>query len=714
MAGLTPEAQIDPTKIPPYPDLSTAPAYGKDWLTGRANVLAKLYKGPGPAEVTLDNGLVRRTIRLAPDGATVALVNRSSGESFLRAVKPEATVTLNGEKFKVGGLTGQPNLAYLKREWLDAMKPDPDAFHLGSYVLGNVEKPFDWKAARPSEGGIWPPRGISLKLRFNHKRFEGLVVEVQYEMYDRIPVVAKRIVVRNYMDQPVRIDSYQSEVLALVETESNVEGVPKWRDGNLQGVSDYAFSGKEQACRMVEDPEYSTQVNYALKTPCLFVSGPELGPAQTLRPNSVFEGHRSFVLLHDSEARERRGLAERKFYRTMAPWVTENPLMLHLTSTDPDTVRTAMDQAAECGFEMVIFSFGSGLDMEDTSEANTTKFKTFADYGHSKGLQVGGYSLLASRSIGPETDVINPKTGKTGGAIFGNSPCLGSAWGEQYFTKVRTFLQKTGFDLLEHDGNYPGDVCASTTHPGHQGLADSQWTQWRTITNFYGWCRGKGIYLNVPDWYFLNGSNKTGMGYRETNWSLPREQQHIHARQNLYDGTWLKTPSMGWMFVPLVEYHGGGAEATIEPLHANLKDYKRHLVNNLAFGAQACYRGPRLYDHEETKAVVVKWVTWFKKHRAILESDVVHIRRADGQDYDAIMHVNPELKERAMLCVWNPTNAPIKRELTLQLGYAGLSGSAQVSVGGAPATSVKIGTDGKAKLTVSVPANGFVWAVVTG
>jgi hypothetical protein len=31
------------------------------------------------------------------------------------------------------------------------------------------------------------------------------------------------------------------------------------------------------------------------------------------------------------------------------------------------------------------------------------------------------------------------------------------------------------------------------------------------------------------------------MGYRETNWSLPRAQQHIHARQNLYDGTWDKT-----------------------------------------------------------------------------------------------------------------------------------------------------------------------------
>ena len=53
------------------------------------------------------------------------------------------------------------------------------------------------------------------------------------------------------------------------------------------------------------------------------------------------------------------------------------------------------------------------------------------------------------------------------------------------------------------------------------------------------------------------------MGYRETNFSLPRERQILIARQNIYDATYEKTPSMGWMFVPLVEYHGGGAAARL-------------------------------------------------------------------------------------------------------------------------------------------------------
>ena len=171
---------------------------------------------------------------------------------------------------------------------------------------------------------------------------------------------------------------------------------------------------------------------------------------------------------------------------------------------------------------MVIFSFGSGLNMEDVSAGNIAKFKALADYAHSKGVQIGGYSLLASRRIDDANDVINPKTGHTGGAIFDNSPCLGSEWGLEYFQHIKTFLTETGFDLLEHDGSYPGDDCASTTHPGHHGLEDSQWTQYQQIAELYRWCRGRGIYLNVPDWYFLVGANKTAMGYRETNWSLPR------------------------------------------------------------------------------------------------------------------------------------------------------------------------------------------------
>ncbi len=180
--------------------------------------------------------------------------------------------------------------------------------------------------------------------------------------------------------------------------------------------------------------------------------------------------------------------------------------------------------------------------------------------------------------------------------------------------------------------------------PLQQGLEDSQWAQWQVIRDFYRWCRAEGIYLNVPDYYYLAGSNKCGMGYREVNWSLPRAEQLIHTRQNIFDGTWAKTPSMGWMFVPLTEYHGGGAAATIEPLEEHLEHYRLMMLANLSAGVQACYRGPRLFDSPRTQAMIQEVVAWYKEYRDILESDVIHLRRPDARDWDGLLHVNPRVQ----------------------------------------------------------------------
>ena len=49
--------------------------------------------------------------------------------------------------------------------------------------------------------------------------------------------------------------------------------------------------------------------------------------------------------------------------------------------------------------------------------------------------------------------------------MFGNSPCIGSEWGVEYFKKLYRFIEYTGFDNFEHDGSYPGDVCMSTAIP---------------------------------------------------------------------------------------------------------------------------------------------------------------------------------------------------------------------------------------------------------
>jgi hypothetical protein len=690
----------------------------RDWLISKIEAHAGVCRGSHPNEIELSNGLIRRVWRLDPDAASIALDNLSTGAALLRGVKPEATVTLDGEAYKVGGLLGQPDYAYLRTSWLDRMTADPTAFHFTGFEIGKPLARIEWKRVRHAESVPWPPPGASLALRFENPGRTGIEVVVRYEMYDGLPVLAKWIEVQNHSGKPVRVDSFTSEILAAVEYESVVESGSTTVNPYIQVETDYSFvathpsnSGTNIA-HWIPDPQYTTQVNYRLDAPLLLETRPPLGPAATVQPGDNFVSFRVFELIHDSTERERRGLAVRRMYRVLAPWVTENPIIMHVRNADPAAVRLAIDQCAATGFEMVIMSFGSGFNIEKTDAAYLGQIKELVEYGKSKGVELGGYSLLASRKISAEDDVINPKTGGTGGAIFGNSPCLGSRWGQEYFRKVMAFIEQTGISVLEHDGSYPGDVCASKSHPGHRGLEDSQWTQWKQITDFYAWCRARGVYLNVPDWYFLAGSNKTGMGYREVNWSLPRERQVLLGRQNIFDGTWEKTPTMGWMFVPLVQYHGGGAEATLEPLSEHLDSYGAHLAQNFASGVQACYRGPRLYDTDETKALVKHWADFYKRYRGILDSDVIHIRRPDGRDLDMILHVNPQLEEKGLAVIYNPLNKVMRENITLPLYYTGLTTTARIREQDGNLQRYALDRAYRVEVPVEVPAGGMTWLVV--
>ena len=469
------------------------------------------------------------------------------------------------------------------------------------------------------------------------------------------------------------------------------------------------WNSNRLAVHWSSDPLYGTQVNYQRTTPCLLQVGPTLGPHQSLQPGESWSSFRSFVLPQHGD-RERRGLARKRLMRTIAPWITENPLMMHVRWSDDETVRAAIDQCAEVGFEMVILTFGSGFNLEDDSPENWGRMARLAGYAKERGVEIGGYSLLSSRRVQPDGDnCIHPETGEPGGNIHGFCPALASDWGQRYFDKLYRFYQETGFRLLEHDGSWPGDPDAAARPPLQQGLADSRWVQWSIISDFYRWCRGQGVYLNVPDHYYLAGANKCGMGYRETNWSLPRAQQVIHARQNIYDGTWQKTPSMGWMFVPLTEYHGGGAAATIEPLAEHLDHYDAMLVSNLGLGVQACYRGPRLFDTEETKQLVKSRVEWFKANRRILEADLVHGRRADGLDLDWMLHVDPFGPEKGMLLVYNPLPEERSKTLHVDLHWTGLRDRVLVSGESGDERSLELQQGTRLRLPVTIPARGFAW-----
>lgn len=889
-----------------------------DWLIDPSPFKAQVREDQYRGELVLENGLVRRSIRLAPNAATVDYRSLVTGEQLLRATGPEARVTLNGTEYAVGGLEGQPCLNFLKDEWLGSLRSVVGSYALARWAEAPMEARFSWKkrpewlsrdlpwpapgkhivmryqppaAPRKLAGAVlyeekfgavlekgwtitasmahertsfsnegkageimalpntavyaqrdWPKDAVSVEvnldagddtqsnawgpglalvggdgamahfiIRPNQQVFEttgGMTgqfdraksvrlrirleggkaiceaaqgeeykaiatvafsgtpaklrvgklgaggkgkdhdangtlvrchineviirgpepkekaapradlpeIDVHYTIYDGIPLIEKWVVVRNTTASPVRVNALVSETLHLMETEAIADPNINIELSSLYVESDYAYlamnakSANKQAVRWKQDKAYHTQTSYFFEAPVLLEVGPEFGPDVDVAPKAELVSVRAFELFRDSSERERRGLAQRRMYKVVAPWSHENPVMSHLISSRPDAIRAMIDQAAEVGFEMIILSFGSGLNMESTDAKYQAVYRELADYAKSKGIVIGSYSLLASR--GAATGADNCR-GPGNRIRYGVMPCLGAKWGQGYLKQMKDFMIATGFGIFENDGSYPGDTCAAADHPGHRGLSDSQWVQYRAMCELYQWCRANAVYVNVPDWYIMNGSSKTAMGYKENNWSLPRATQEIIERQNVYDGTWEKTGSMGWMMVPLTQYHGGGAAATIEPLKEHLPHYEARLANLFGAGVQACYRGPRLFDSDETKALVKKWVSFYKAHREVLDADIVHLRRPDGRDWDGIVHVNPRGKEKALAFIYNPLAEEIERTIRIPLYYSGLTDKAMMRIGDQAPRPVALGRDHSVSVTLKIGAQSRQWVVFT-
>ncbi|MBO9637644.1 MAG: alpha-galactosidase [Siphonobacter aquaeclarae] len=705
-------------KLPPgLPVWKTPGAPASDWLIRADGYKAAVFRSADGKDLILSNGLLMRRIRIAPNAATVEFRNLTSGEQFIRAVRPEARLVLDGKTVNVGGLYGQKQQAYLLNEWVDGFTAHDADFFLKEATVSPLKPAVNWKSSTWAPAAA-RPAGQTLTLTFGRG---SLQVDVQYDLYDGIPLIAKRLSIRNQRGTAVSVDGVVNEILAVPEEESAVVGSPEQmkKPSRIYIESNYAFNNamkadlSDQTTHWKTDSTYTSQVNYNYQTPCVLEVHPPIGPGIALAPGETFESIRTYELLLDSYDRERNGLAKRRMYNAIAPWIRQNPIFMHLVSTDPVKVREIIDQCAETGYEMVILSFGSGLNMEDTSAANIAKFKALADYAHSKKILLGGYSLFSSRRISDADDVIDPKTGLPDKhAMFGAAACLGSNWGLAYLKKLKTFITQTGFDLLEHDGPYPGDVCASTNHPGHKGLHDSQWTQMEMQKGFYRWLNERGVYVNAPDWYFLDGSHKIALGYREVNFSLPRPEQKILNRQNIFDGTWEKTPSMGWGFVPLTKYQGGGPEAILEPLNDHLEDYKQLMVQYYGAGVQACYRGPRLYDTEATKKVVKEVVGWYKQNREILNSDIIHLRRPDGREWDGILHVNPSLPTKGMALLYNPLKEKITRTIRIPLYYTGLEKQASIRIGDGKAVTYPLNRSYEAVVQVDIAPGSYTTLTV--
>jgi len=553
------------------------------------------------------------------------------------------------------------------------MSPNPAAFQYKGYVSEEVQSPIQYTPKRhaPSRQA-WPPAGLRLSLIFRApdsaiSRHAGVTVTVTYEMYDNVPILSKWVTI----NPPVNRVNGLSINASIRNVEYLATNMPWYKCTEVGKECNWLHTDTDWA--------WSTKVTWGTDP----AAGSQLGSFEpivnasyslyfTVPLDEPFTSFRVRHILVGTGDAERQGLAKRRMLRLLAPWTQESPIFFHMTKNDNKSEYAIIDQMAEVGFEMLIFSFGSGFNIESTNSSYIDDMAKLVAYANSRGIEVGGYDLIAETRRPPAEmrffEAIDPHTGKGRG-----SACFASGWYDYLLERFMSFIDKTGISMVETDGPYGiGYTCGALNHAHHEGAQDSVYQQARLQGKFFTLLQERGIYINQPDNYFYFGGSKTGLGYNENQYSLPRWTDLSVSRQGMFDDLYHYIPTIGWMFLPLVDYHGGGSEAAFEPLQQHLQEYEWGLAQYLGAGVAACYRGYRLYDTPQTKAMVKKWVDFYKKYRDILSSDIIHVRRADMQSIDCFMHVNPSLSVKGLAMVFNPTGETKTMNLSIPLYYTGL------------------------------------------
>ena len=565
------------------------------------------------------------------------------------------------------------------------------------------------------------------------KQLKDVTVDVHYEIYQGLPVIMKTFTVHNRAVKDVVLTQFEGEHLAVQPTVSRLLHVESdysfalanaTDKGSSLGIHmggrggqfrDYNLGGG--TTRFVRDPDWRSMATFNqaedlfLEDPQsgLLLSRPTVGPNWSVKPNQSFDAFRTFEILNDTSERERYFLAQRQFYKKLAPQSTEHQLqVLAPNADDLNTLAPLMDQMAECGFELLQApAFTGSFSHSDSSAANIDRMKLVCDYAKTKGIRVGAYELMmASRGWGSAEDHFNcvdPAT-KRPGSMFGQSACGASAWADMYGTNLWQTIEGAGMGAFMPDGPYHGDCCAATDHPHHKGLEDSQWAQWKWMCQILHEGQRRNLYLPVPDWYFLNGQSVTGMGFREAVDNIDIVLQTVICRQYVYDGTWHKIASMGGVNVNTRVLPGG--------MEQSLDKYERQFFGLLSSGAAVSITGHRLYDGPNSRAMLRKWMDWYRRYRAIIQGDIIHLRRPDGRDLDYTLHVNPAGREKGMLLVFNPLDEVVKRELVVPLYYTGPTATARIREQEGQPQTYQLDRGFNVRVPLTIPTNGYSWFII--
>ena len=95
--------------------------------------------------IILNNGLVKRSFVIAPNVACFDYTNLTNGQQLIRSIEPEAKVVIDQITYKVGGLSGQKEKAYLQMDGIKNLQKADSDFIYTKYIISKIDPFINWK-----------------------------------------------------------------------------------------------------------------------------------------------------------------------------------------------------------------------------------------------------------------------------------------------------------------------------------------------------------------------------------------------------------------------------------------------------------------------------------------------------------------------------------------------------------------------------------------
>ena len=590
------------------------PAAGTvDWVVfsvTTASVICERANG----EVVLSNGIVERRVATSPNGSTTSLKNLYTATEMLHeGGQPEAVVSLDGNSYAVGGSAATGGFVYSSHSIEEATHMP---YEWTPYGSDDTVKPW-------SEVAPWPAKGKSVVFSYTPHgslpaAYRQVTVKIRYEIYDGIAAMMKKVIVENGAADPVELRGLTLDRLRIKPAAADLLLVDTDYHGG-QGV--YRRNDYDRTYTRADAGDYHEYTVLYKVGPAFHVGNRPAWGRQ--RWETTFESFRSFLLLHSTAHYEAQRMEFKKMYRTIAPQLREDLLFFH-AATRMSGLQPLTREAANVGFEAILQSFWTGFQIWNDLESYRSRRKGYLRAVRNLGLLPGAYMNLL-KTPAPIPDGAGSRCPMRGwGAVMGLA-----SWGnlDYYQPRVRGMIEEIGLEVLEIDAAYPLTRCDKSDQDYMVGGADSQHKQWTINNEMYAYLRARDIYVNASDWHFLNGANKSSIGYEEDAWSRPRGEQLLLDRMYIYNGTYEKSPPWAWSVIPNTQYQRSSTRPSwYAPQSQNFVDYHWAVAQNFLSGVQHTFRGRSLFDTDKVEGMLKYWVDVYKTYRGTLKGDIVHIR----------------------------------------------------------------------------------------